>query len=443
MVERLGAAVLELRTDDARFTKGVARAEVGARKLDRGLKKTGRSARTLGARLSALGARVGALGRSMFSLRNAAVLAAGVVGLGLLTKKALDLADAIAKSADVIGISTDTLQKYRFAAGQAGVDQGKFTQALKTFGKQLGELRTTGLGTLSELLKKMNPALLQSLAAANTVEEGFLLLLDALGNTTNQMERLAVSSAAFGRGAGAAIVNIAKDGGEAFREWARRLEEAGGIIPEKLLRQAEAAKDELAFLAEVIKVQLTIALLQAAPEITRLAKAFSDAIPGIVEFLLTIFTGFRDNVLPPIKVAIEVVGLFVDALGFLFASAAEGIRVLGELFGLLDKPVGFAGGGSFVVPEQGLARFQRGGSFSVGGGGGVDSQLVQFMATPGERVTVTPEGGARDGTRFNIDARGADLGIERRIERAMQRAVRLASAQAGNNLASALRASGV
>ncbi len=258
------------------------------------------------------------------------------------------------------------------------------------------------------------------------------------------MYKLDLSSEALGRGAGAAIILIAKDGGKAFREWARRLEEAGGIIPEQLTRQAESAKDELAFLAEIIRVQLTIALLQAAPEISRLAKEFSDAIPGIVAFVTSVITGF-EGFGPPIKAAIEVVDALVLALGFLIASWVEGIRVLGEFLALLGTGAATAvrATGRFLSPLERPMGFQRGGSFSVGGGGGVDSQLVQFMATPGERVTVTPEGGARDGTRFNIDARGADLGIERRIERAMQRAVRLVSVQAGNNLATALRSSGV
>ncbi|MFL7901579.1 hypothetical protein ACJ41P_10630 [Azospirillum argentinense] len=42
--------------------------------------------------------------------------------------------------------------------------------------------------------------------------------------------------------------------------------------------------------------------------------------------------------------------------------------------------------------ELGLPGFKTGGSFEVGGWGGVDSTLVRFMATPGERVTVTRPG---------------------------------------------------
>lgn len=42
-----------------------------------------------------------------------------------------------------------------------------------------------------------------------------------------------------------------------------------------------------------------------------------------------------------------------------------------------------------------LPRFQHGGEFNVGGEGGPDSQLVQFMASPGERVRITAPGQSR------------------------------------------------
>lgn len=43
-----------------------------------------------------------------------------------------------------------------------------------------------------------------------------------------------------------------------------------------------------------------------------------------------------------------------------------------------------------------LLGFATGGSFTVGGGGGTDTSLVAFRATPGERVTVTPPGGSHE-----------------------------------------------
>jgi len=62
------------------------------------------------------------------------------------------------------------------------------------------------------------------------------------------------------------------------------------------------------------------------------------------------------------------------------------------------------------VPQPQLPHFATGGDFIVPGGGGGDNQLVQFMATPGELVTVTPKGevGGNITVVNNIDASGAD-----------------------------------
>lgn len=63
--------------------------------------------------------------------------------------------------------------------------------------------------------------------------------------------------------------------------------------------------------------------------------------------------------------------------------------------GFLKGIMGGEGGGGGGLIEsglnwlKGLAGFANGGSFTVGGSGGTDSQLVAFRATPGERVTVS------------------------------------------------------
>lgn len=52
----------------------------------------------------------------------------------------------------------------------------------------------------------------------------------------------------------------------------------------------------------------------------------------------------------------------------------------------------FRHGGSMTVDRDMPGPFAHGGSFHVGGEGGPDTRLVQFMASPGERVTVTNPG---------------------------------------------------
>jgi hypothetical protein len=58
---------------------------------------------------------------------------------------------------------------------------------------------------------------------------------------------------------------------------------------------------------------------------------------------------------------------------------------------------GFALAG--LQPSSTLPGFAHGGSFRVGGWGGVDSSLVAFRATPGERVDVTPPNRGSDAFR--------------------------------------------
>lgn len=57
--------------------------------------------------------------------------------------------------------------------------------------------------------------------------------------------------------------------------------------------------------------------------------------------------------------------------------------------GLAGKLFGAGGSGAGLA---GLAGFASGGSFQVGGSGGIDSQLVAFKASPNERVSITKPG---------------------------------------------------
>lgn len=88
-----------------------------------------------------------------------------------------------------------------------------------------------------------------------------------------------------------------------------------------------------------------------------------------------------------------------DALGDVLSSLAK-IAFESINFG------GGAGGGVLSGLLGGLFGFANGGSFQVGGSGGVDSQLVAFKASPNERVSVTKPGqeaGGGGGGAITVD----------------------------------------
>lgn len=114
-----------------------------------------------------------------------------------------------------------------------------------------------------------------------------------------------------------------------------------------------------------------------------------------------------------------------DLFGDMITGAASARDAIGQLIGELGRMAlskgftslfsGLAVGGTGLGNTLGslfLPGFATGGSFRVGGGGGTDSQVVAFRATPGEMVDVRRPGQSGGGTVLNfaptINAPGAD-----------------------------------
>lgn len=111
----------------------------------------------------------------------------------------------------------------------------------------------------------------------------------------------------------------------------------------------------------------------------------------------------------------------------------------GGLGGILGGIGGFFGGGGVTASSFQASQvanigsglfgpgFATGGSFTVGGIGGPDSQFVPLRLTPGEHVNIQKGGQGNSGqpTIINIDARGAEAGVEEKIRSVMNEITRL------------------
>lgn len=107
-----------------------------------------------------------------------------------------------------------------------------------------------------------------------------------------------------------------------------------------------------------------------------------------------------------------LLGGLAGGIGGLFGGANTG----GGIFNTIGNI--FSGAGGMFGPG-----FADGGSFRVGGIGGTDSQQVAFKASPDETVTITKPGQSMGGgvnNVYNIDARGAQMGVEQAIISALK-----------------------
>ena len=152
----------------------------------------------------------------------------------------LALADSIGKVADSIGVQTEFLQRYQFAAQQSGLTTEEFNKGLQNFTKMVGQaqLRTSEAG---RSLEKLGVQVKNADGSVKGAEEVFIDLFEALDGVGSQFEKNAILADLMGR-AGVKLAVMGKEGSEAMKELAAS---ATGIIPEDSIRKAEIFNDTM------------------------------------------------------------------------------------------------------------------------------------------------------------------------------------------------------
>ncbi|MEQ8344841.1 MAG: hypothetical protein RIB84_08525 [Sneathiellaceae bacterium] len=201
--------------------------------------------------------------------RAAAQLRTGIAALGgalairqfgQFAAQALEAADAIAKTADAVGLSTRALQTNRAAFGLAGVSAEKFDKAMERFVRNLGDARQ-GTGSLATALKDTAPAFLQQLSGIRDTERAFDLYLGRLAATEDAQDRARLAAAAFGREGVRMTVGV-KDGTAALEAQRQKAVALGLVLEDDLLRQAEAVNDRMSLLKQAFDVGFQRAIIE-------------------------------------------------------------------------------------------------------------------------------------------------------------------------------------
>jgi len=199
--------------------------------------------------------------RSLSAIATGASLAgAAVVGLGAgmftLTNRISTGVDELTKTAESLGMTTQSLEKWRLASAKAGVENNTLTDGIRTFRQRVSELgQGTGeatryfqlLGLTYEQLSSMDPG-------------------DALEVTAKRIEQLGTTydKQAFfqrltGETAGFQFGRLLKDNAAAVVEAEATIAKSGGPITEKQIANAVKFKDsmsDLAFAANKLGIAL-------------------------------------------------------------------------------------------------------------------------------------------------------------------------------------------
>ncbi len=230
-------------------------------------------------KLDRVGKRAQSLGKSFARLAGAAVGAAGVAGIGALTKSTLNYADATIKASRAAGINVETFQELGHAAGLAGIEQAALGSGLAAFNKRLGELKS-GTGALSTFLGKYDEGLESAIVGTRNTDEALELLIGRLAEIEDPAERAALAAAAFGRSLGPEMANMLTSGIDGLNAARMGAHELGKVLGKDLLEAAERANDAMSKMGDVTEAYRNRVLLELAPAIEAFADEFTEMLKG-------------------------------------------------------------------------------------------------------------------------------------------------------------------
>lgn len=206
-----------------------------------------------------------------------------LAGFGFLVKSSIEYADNIGKAADRTGIFTESLQELQYAAQIAGVEQGQLEKGLIRLNQAASQARA-GMATYKRAFDQAGVSLYDHNGAVKDTERLFMDLAEATGNMGDRVRATDILMQTFGR-AGARLAPLFKNGAEGVKQLRQEARELGLVLDNAMVRQAEQANDELTRLGNVVRVQVTKAILELTPEIIELAKSFTEwLVPAFRSF---------------------------------------------------------------------------------------------------------------------------------------------------------------
>tara|TARA_B100000315_G_scaffold28469_1_gene24251 strand:- start:326 stop:2095 length:1770 start_codon:yes stop_codon:yes gene_type:complete len=180
-----------------------------------------------------------------------AAVAGATVAFGAWFNSMRDTADRIGKVSSQLAMSSETLQKWQFAAGQSGVDAEKLNKALQKLGLNLGK---AGEGSKKqvEAFKALGVSFKTTdgnLKDVETILPELARKFKILGNDTRSVT---IATNLFG-GAGVELLNFLRAGKAGLEGYGKALEIQGGVVEDKGIRTAEQFNDRLDLLTQKFK----------------------------------------------------------------------------------------------------------------------------------------------------------------------------------------------
>ncbi len=239
------------------------------------------------ATLDAAGAKLRIFGSALEPLGVLGIAAAGAVLAFTLamdqTGKAVEAAASVGKLSKEIGVSTDFIQAFNFAARQSDIDVTAADASIKALNVSLGAVQA---GLAKSLQVKAFAAIgftPEQLRQFHDVGDFLPVLADRIAEVGNAAEQAALAK----RLGVLDLLPLLKQGGEAFNKLAQEARDLGIVMEADLIQKSEEAKKKLSEISDLTKAKATATFAEFADTLIAVKNAFLAAETAGLRFLAT------------------------------------------------------------------------------------------------------------------------------------------------------------
>lgn len=226
-------------------------------------------------------------GLNGFSAGTVAAMGAAAAGVAAMIKVCKELheitlqaaadADELITKSMVTGLSTETLQQWKYAENLIDVSVETMTGSLTKLTRAMYDAQT-GNAAAAETFQALGISITDSSGQLRSAEEVFYEVIDALGGVESQTERDAIAMEIMGRSA-QDLNPLILQGSDALRELAEEAENAGYVLDESQIKKLGEVDDAYQ------RMQLTIDATknQIATEFAPASKAAMETFSKVVQ----------------------------------------------------------------------------------------------------------------------------------------------------------------
>ncbi|APC46524.1 tail length tape-measure protein 1 [Alteromonas phage PB15] len=253
---------------------------------------------------------------------SAGVAAATAVGAAMVRSQ-MSTIDALAKTADRLGLTTEALAGLQRSAELSGAGANTLNMALQRMTRRVSEA-AQGTGEAQAALRELG--LDAQYLSTLSPDEQFRQISDAMAGVAEQGDKVRLAMRLFDS-EGVKLVNTLAMGSEALLEQQRVAEKLGTALNRVDAAKVEAANDAISTAGEALDGVVNKVAVALSPAIEDIANKFSQSALEA--------EGFGETIDSVIHGAVRVVGVFADGLHgiqVVFKGLEVGAHAFGALF---------------------------------------------------------------------------------------------------------------